>query len=538
MSNKLKDNPLKTISDLRNALNIIDAEKRKTDSKLAGMVRILTKSKTSDERKIDIFQSFEIPDTERKLKSYIGILEEELREAEDDLDNSEESKSLSSKQRLIDLLTSLLDDADERLQSIYSEKPGKPIYHTNNAFIERLNSFLHRSKYQRARILCFSSIALIILLAISLLTLSYDTIDYSSTISRIRGGSFQVKSAVVLPPAEPSTLTEVPTIQDDVQEIDWSVYDFSLDEVPDYTNSPFVEINGNKPFFTDAQLAVSKIEEYRDRDTLGRCTQAIVLLDKSMMPTAPRGNIGYMKPSGWHTVKYNEVIDDLYLYNRCHLIAYELTGQNDNGNNLITGTRYMNVEGMLPFENKVADYLSNSDNHVLYRVTPIFRNDNLVASGVLMEAESIEDQGSDICFCVYCYNVQPNIQISYEDGSSSLSPEYVAKKEREEQKVAEEARQNEEQEKSSAEQVQVLTPTDSIDESSSPSRSYSNSTASSSEQLAINENDDSITVYITDTGHKYHTYGCQHLRDSKHEVSLAEAKSMGLGPCGTCHPPQ
>lgn len=152
-------------------------------------------------------------------------------------------------------------------------------------------------------------------------------------------------------------------------------------------------------------------------DNLGRCSVAYACVGKDIMPAEKRGTIGSVKPSGWHTVKY-DCIDGKYLYNRCHLIGYQLTGENANNKNLITGTRYLNVEGMLPFENMVADYVKETDNHVLYRVTPIFERDNLLASGVQMEAKSVEDNGDGISFNVYCYNVQPDIVIDYKTGES------------------------------------------------------------------------------------------------------------------------
>ncbi len=161
----------------------------------------------------------------------------------------------------------------------------------------------------------------------------------------------------------------------------------------------------------------TSFERYSPLDSLGRCGVAFACIGTDIMPTEKRGEIGMIKPSGWHTVKY-DCIADKYLYNRCHLIAYELSGENANTQNLITGTRYMNMSGMLPFENKVADYVEWSKNHVLYRVTPIFEGNNLVATGVLMEAYSVEDGGKGICFNVFCYNNQPHIQINYADGSS------------------------------------------------------------------------------------------------------------------------
>ena len=196
---------------------------------------------------------------------------------------------------------------------------------------------------------------------------------------------------------------------------------FSLDDIPEYSGSPYVEVNGNVPYFTQDELTPQSYEQYGALDSLGRCTGAAACIGTDIMPTEKRGSIGEVKPTGWHLVKY-EGIDGNYLYNRCHLIAYELSGENANERNLITGTRYLNVTGMLPFENKTAEYVKSTGNHVLYRVTPIFERDNLLASGVLMEAESVEDQGGGIEFCVYCYNVQPGITIDYATGDSSVEP--------------------------------------------------------------------------------------------------------------------
>lgn len=195
---------------------------------------------------------------------------------------------------------------------------------------------------------------------------------------------------------------------------------FSIDDVASYSGQPYVAANNNVPYFLESELTTESFEVYSDLDDLGRCGVAYANICIDIMPTEERGGIGQIKPSGWHTVKHNGIIDGNYLYNRCHLIAYQLAGENANEKNLITGTRYLNTEGMLPFENMVADYVKETGNHVLYRVTPIFEGENLVASGVLMEAESVEDKGEDIQFCVYVYNVQPGIAIDYLTGESSL----------------------------------------------------------------------------------------------------------------------
>lgn len=194
----------------------------------------------------------------------------------------------------------------------------------------------------------------------------------------------------------------------------------TIDEVPVYSGDPYVVINDNEPSFSSEELESDSFESYGELDDLGRCTIAFANLSKELMPQGERGSIGQVKPSGWQTVRYDSV-DGKYLYNRCHLIGWQLSGENANERNLITGTRYMNTEGMLPFENMVADYIKETDGHVLYRVTPIFVEDELVARGVQMEAYSIEDAGASICFNVFVYNVQPGIEIDYSDGSSRLS---------------------------------------------------------------------------------------------------------------------
>ncbi len=195
-----------------------------------------------------------------------------------------------------------------------------------------------------------------------------------------------------------------------------------ISEIPDYTHQKYVEINNNIPYFDEADLSDESFERYSELDELGRCGVAYANIGVDLMPTEKRGSIGMIKPSGWHTVKYDNV-DGKYLYNRCHLIAYQLSGENANEKNLITGTRYMNVEGMLPFEERVGNYVRETENHVLYRVTPFFEGDNLLAKGVLMEAMSVEDSGEDICFCVFVYNVQPDIQIDYATGKSQYVKE-------------------------------------------------------------------------------------------------------------------
>lgn len=189
----------------------------------------------------------------------------------------------------------------------------------------------------------------------------------------------------------------------------------TLDHIPEYSGSPYVEINGNVPSFSEKKKNGPAYEFYSELDSLGRCGYAESRITSELMPAEERGAIGMVKPTGWHTVKYDSV-DGRYLYNRCHLIGYQLTGENANKKNLITGTRYLNVTGMLPFENEVADYVYNTGNPCMYRVTPVFMGDDLLARGVEMEAESVKDQ--EISFHVFVYNVQPGIGIDYSTGNS------------------------------------------------------------------------------------------------------------------------
>lgn len=214
-------------------------------------------------------------------------------------------------------------------------------------------------------------------------------------------------------------------------------------------------------------MTTTAFENYSDLDSLGRCGVAYANICKDIMPTEERGKIGMIKPSGWHTVKY-DVIKDRYLYNRCHLIGYQLAGENANPKNLITGTRYLNVEGMLPFENLVADYVNNTGNHVLYRVTPMFSGSNLVANGVLIEAKSVEDNGGGIFFNVYCYNVQPGVGINYENGDSWLD--------------------------------------------GTTGSASSGSDSSAAENSAADSSNSETMVHITATGKKYHRAGCRTLK--------------------------
>lgn len=209
----------------------------------------------------------------------------------------------------------------------------------------------------------------------------------------------------------------------DLTQVSGTTTVFDISDLPAYDgSSPYVVVNGNEPGFTEEDMTTDSYETYSELDELGRCGTAWANIGVDLMPTEDRGNISQVKPSGWQTVKY-DIVDGKYLYNRCHLIGFQLTGENANEKNLITGTRYMNVDGMLPFENLVADYVKETENHVLYRVTPVYEGDDLVARGVQMEGLSVEDEGEGVSFNVFVYNVQPGITIDYATGESALSGE-------------------------------------------------------------------------------------------------------------------
>ena len=244
-----------------------------------------------------------------------------------------------------------------------------------------------------------------------------------SVIFEVSSGGHAEDSAVSK--AEKQDQEEESALQEQTKDLEKSASDttiqtLSVDEIPAYSGQAAIEINQNVPGFTESDYTTEAFEQYRPLDGLGRCGIAYACVGEEIMPTEERGAIGMVKPSGWHTVKY-DFVDGKYLYNRCHLIAYMLSGENANTENLITGTRYMNTEGMLPYENQVADYVHDTGNHVLYRVTPLYEGDNLVASGVEIEASSVEDKGKSLSFHVYCYNVQPGVTIDYATGDSALA---------------------------------------------------------------------------------------------------------------------
>ena len=281
---------------------------------------------------------------------------------------------------------------------------------------------------------------------------------------------------------------------------------FSLSDVPAYSGKAYTSVNGNVPYFSAAELATQSFETYSDLDSLGRCGVTYACIGKDLMPTEERGSIGMVKPTGWHTVRYDDLVDGKYLYNRCHLIGYQLTGENANTKNLITGTRYLNIEGMLPFENMVADYIQETNNHVLYRVTPIFEGNNLLANGVLMEGYSVEDKGAGVSYCVFAYNVQPGIEIDYATGES---------------KLADSAQQDEQK-------TATVTPTPSPE----PEK-----------QEPVTGSEASQADYILNTNtKKFHYPTCSSVNDMKEKNKQEffgtrdEAISNGYSPCGRCKP--
>lgn len=274
------------------------------------------------------------------------------------------------------------------------------------------------------------------------------------------------------------------SIEDDVIETDIFLPDGSRLAPWDNMNA-VVEVNSNQPYFTDEEKSrVDAFETYSELDDLGRCGVAYANICHELMPTEARGEIGNVRPSGWHTVRYNELISGNYLYNRCHLIGFQLAGENANEKNLITGTRYLNIEGMLPYENMVDDYVDDTDNHVLYRVTPVYNGDDLVARGVLMEGWSVEDNGAGICFNVFAYNNQPYIVIDYATGESHEAAGY---------------------------------------------------------ESTTTSGDTRLYILNTNSG-KFHLPECESAKDMAEsnrlelEKSLDEMLSAGYSPCGRCHP--
>lgn len=298
---------------------------------------------------------------------------------------------------------------------------------------------------------------------------------------------------------------------------------FDFAAIPADEGKAYVAVNGNVPFFTEEELSSASYETYGELDPLGRCTVCVASVGQNLMPTEERGSIGAVKPTGWHTVKY-DFIDGKYLYNRCHLIGYQLTGENANEKNLITGTRYLNIEGMLPFENMVADYVKETDQHVMYRVTPVFEGDNLLASGVLMEGKSVEDNGEGILFCVFAYNVQPGVSIDYATGESSADGTIANNENTTKQETSQ--------------------PTDTDTAKQETSQSTDTNTPQSSESVSGEQpaQSDAQTYILNTNTHKFHKPGCYSVEKIKPENyaeftgTREEAIAYGYDPCKNCNP--
>ncbi len=316
----------------------------------------------------------------------------------------------------------------------------------------------------------------------------------------------------------------------------------SVADIPAYAGDPYVTINDNEPQFLETDLATSSYEYYSDLDDLDRCGVVYACIGTDLMPTEERGNIGSVKPSGWHTVKY-DIVDGKYLYNRCHLIGYQLSGENANINNLITGTRYLNVEGMLPFENMVADYVKETGNHVLYRVAPVFEGNNLVASGVQIEAQSVEDQGEGILFNVYCYNVQPGVTIDYATGDSTLAENAEAQSNAatsndgaSQQNAVTQSNAATSNEAASQQETttQDGTAVQGAEENSSDHATDASGAAVSNDTGAGGSG--SVMVWKSATGSKYHsTNHCGNMNpDNATQITEEEAIREGLGKCKKC----
>lgn len=309
---------------------------------------------------------------------------------------------------------------------------------------------------------------------------------------------------------------------------------FEVSSVSEFETKAYAEVNGNVPYFSEKMISDAKTkayESYSKLDKLGRCGVCVASIDQSLMPTEKRGEIGQVKPTGWKTVKYNDIIEGNYLYNRCHLIGYQLTGENANTKNLITGTRYLNVDGMLPFENKVANYIKKSkSNKVLYRVTPIYEGNNLVASGVLMEAMSLNDGGKAVKFNVYCYNVQPGIIIDYSNGNSSVDPNGIGKAVGESVKSANNVKNS--SNKAVKNEDRANTPIKETTPSNEPKTTVTEQTPLPVTEAAPVDG----VAWLSATGSKYHSINnCGRMNpDKATQTTISAAKAAGYDACSKC----
>lgn len=291
--------------------------------------------------------------------------------------------------------------------------------------------------------------------------------------------------------------------------------------IPVFSGKIYIELNDNKPEFSDSEKNTTAFENYGDLDSLGRCTTAYANICKELMPTEERGSIGKVKPTGWHTIKYNGLIDGNYLYNRCHLIAFCLAGENANTKNLITGTRYFNTVGMLPFETEVCDYVESTNNHVLYKVTPVFDGDDLVAKGVHMQALSVDDNGSGISFNVFVYNVQPGIEIDYATGKSWINESITV-------------------------DGKYVSSSDYISDGNDANKQKPTATplptAAATQASDTASNTSSVTYILNTNTKKFHREGCSSVKkmSEKNKASSNESRdaiiAKGYEPCQKCNP--
>ncbi len=333
-------------------------------------------------------------------------------------------------------------------------------------------------------------------------------------------------------------------LQDTAQEkVQDTVEDFAQG-LPAYAGNPYVELHENQPSFSEQDMKRDSFESYSDLDAKGRCGVAFACVGQDLMPQEKRGNISHIKPSGWQKARY-DFVEGKNLYNRCHLIAHQLTGENANDKNLITGTRYFNVEGMLPFENQVADYVKETGHHVLYRVTPYYEGDNLVASGVQMEGYSVEDKGAGICFNVYVFNVQPGVVIDYATGESAEEGKELAKTDTEEAGTKEDATKEHAAKKDAAkERAEEKAPAKEHADKKAAKKKNTEKKAAEQETQSGEDADEAVThEYVLNTNtKKFHYPDCRYVKTIKPEnsqtvnTSRDELIGQGYDACKGCMP--
>lgn len=356
--------------------------------------------------------------------------------------------------------------------------------------------------------------------------------------------------------AEPASETGEVQVQSEEQlqntapeNVNAALYHFDDASVPIYAGEASVTVNNGVPFFTMGDLTPESFEYYSDLDAIGRCGPAYACIGQDLMPTQERGDISSVNPTGWQETTYDD-IDGEMLYNRCHLIGFQLTAEDANEKNLITGTRYFNVQGMLPYENQVAEYIKDTGNHVLYRVTPFFDGDNLVANGVLMEAYSVEDNGAGVNFCVYVYNMQPGVTIDYANGESTETAEELPE---EPEPQPEEKQETTVEEAAQPEQIQSAEPAPETDTAQQNEPQPEEKQEVPAEEAVQPEQTQSVepapetanttAAYILNTNtHKFHIPSCSSVDQMKESNKKAfngtrdEAIAQGYDPCKRCNP--